>query len=93
MADFIAVHSGREVVVRSPQAVEFGRRLAVAGSRVRAEGDALVVTGFGAAEVGALAAAEGVELHELTLRQTSLERAFMELTQDSVEFSAGKEAA
>jgi ABC-2 type transport system ATP-binding protein len=32
-----------------------------------------------------------VELHELSPRQVSLERAFMELTQDAVEYQAGKE--
>ncbi|TDC52487.1 ATP-binding cassette domain-containing protein [Actinomadura sp. KC345] len=97
MADFIAAHSGREVLVRSPQAAEFGRRLAAAGAVVRdgdgGDADAMVVSGFGADEIGALAAAGGVELHQLTPRHTSLERAFMDLTRDSVEYPSGTEAA
>ncbi|MBQ0825079.1 ABC transporter ATP-binding protein [Streptomyces tagetis] len=94
MADFIAEHSAREVVVRSPHSESFGRRLADAGAAVRADGaNRLTVAGLGAPEIGALAALNGVELHELALRQTSLEDAFMALTQDSVEYSADKEAA
>ncbi|MGA5843757.1 ABC transporter ATP-binding protein, partial [Streptomyces pseudogriseolus] len=40
------------------------------------------------AEIGALAAAGGVELHELSPRQASLEQAFMDLTRDAVEYQA-----
>ncbi|MFJ8863903.1 ABC transporter ATP-binding protein [Streptomyces sp. NPDC102451] len=94
MADFITEHSGREVVVRSPHAESFGQRLTGAGAAVRAVGEnRLVVAGLDASRIGALAAAGGVELHELAHRQTSLEDAFMALTQDSVEYSADKEAA
>ncbi|WP_399896577.1 ABC transporter ATP-binding protein [Streptomyces sp. BBFR51] len=94
MADFIASVAHQEVVVRSPQAVSFAGRLAAAGAALRTgEEDELVVTGLDAAHIGALAAATGVELHELASRQTSLEEAFMELTRDSVEYSAEGEAA
>ncbi|RKN38518.1 ABC transporter ATP-binding protein [Streptomyces hoynatensis] len=89
MAEFVAAHSRREVAVRSPQAAGLGPLLTAAGARVRPSGaDGLTVTGIGAAEIGAVAAANGVELHELTPRQTSLEEAFMELTQHSVEYAA-----
>jgi ABC-2 type transport system ATP-binding protein len=92
MEAFIDAHAGREVLVRSPQAEGFGRRLAAAGAAVRSEGgDALVVTGLDPARIGALAAADGVELHELASRQASLEQAFMALTQDSVDYHAEKE--
>lgn len=91
MKDFIEAHSEREVLVRSPQTQALRRLLSEAGD-VRAEDhDTLVVTGLEAARIGALAAAGGVELHELSPRQVSLERAFMELTQDAVEYQAGKE--
>lgn len=94
MAAFMAGHTDREVVVRTPQAAELGRRLVEAGADSRPDGEnGLIVTGTGAVEVGALAAAGGIELHELTLRQTSLEQAFMKLTQDSIEYTAEKEAA
>lgn len=50
-----------------------------------------MVTGLDPARIGALAAADGVELHELASRQASLEQAFMALTQDSVDYHAEKE--
>ncbi|WP_217161531.1 ABC transporter ATP-binding protein [Streptomyces sp. AC512_CC834] len=94
MAEFIASVGGREVVVRTPQAASFAGRLAAVGAAVRTgeEGE-LVVTGLDAEHIGVLAAATEVELHKLAPRQTSLEEAFMELTQDSVEYSAEGEAA
>ncbi|SDK15248.1 ABC transporter ATP-binding protein [Streptomyces indicus] len=91
MAAFIAAHSSpREVVVRSPRAEVFASRLAAEGAAVRRGDDAqsLVVTGLTAPVVGALAAARGIELHELAPRRPSLEHAFMELTQDSAEYAA-----
>lgn len=88
MKTFIDAHSGREVLVRSPQAESLRGMLAPA-EEVRADGaDGLVVTGLDAAEIGALAAAGGVELHELTPRQPSLEQAFMDLTRDALEYHA-----
>ncbi|MBQ0951356.1 ABC transporter ATP-binding protein [Streptomyces coelicoflavus] len=100
MAEFIASVASQEVVVRTPQAVPFAGRLAAVGAAVRTtagdgseDGTGLVVTGLEAARIGALAAATGVELHELAPRQTSLEEAFMELTRDSVEYTTEAEAA
>jgi ABC-2 type transport system ATP-binding protein len=91
MKDFIEAHSEREVFVRSPQAEEL-RGMLSAAVEVRTESsDALVVTGLEAAEIGALASANGVELHELAPRQVSLERAFMDLTRDAVEYQSEKE--
>ncbi|MEU8876058.1 ATP-binding cassette domain-containing protein [Streptomyces javensis] len=91
MAAFIDAHSGREVLVRGPRP-ESLRRMLPPAAEVRADGaDGLVVTGMDAAEIGALAAAGGVELHELTPRRPSLERAFMDLTRDALEFHAEKE--
>ncbi|MFD5753316.1 ABC transporter ATP-binding protein [Streptomyces sp. NPDC127033] len=94
MSAFIAEHSHQEVVVRSPQAADLAQRLARSGAAARLESeDRLVVTGIGPARIGALAAAGGIELHELTLRRTSLEEVFMELTHDSIEYSSDKDAA
>ncbi|MFK0174284.1 ATP-binding cassette domain-containing protein [Streptomyces sp. NPDC090306] len=90
MKDFIETHSEREVLVRTPKA-ETLRPLLAGAADVRAEdNDTLVVTGLEAAEIGALAAADGVELHELSPRQVSLEKAFMNLTRDAVEYQAEK---
>ncbi|MGW5698757.1 ATP-binding cassette domain-containing protein, partial [Streptomyces asiaticus] len=91
MAAFIDAHSGREVLVRGPR-VESLRRMLSPAAEVRTDGaDGLVVTGMDAAGIGALAAAGRVELHELTPRQPSLERAFMDLTRDALEYHTEKE--
>ncbi|MEV4040483.1 ABC transporter ATP-binding protein [Streptomyces umbrinus] len=93
MKDFIEAHSEREVFVRSPQAEEL-RSMLGAAVQVRTESsDALVVTGLEAAEIGALASVSGVELHELAPRQVSLEKAFMDLTRDAVEYQSEKETS
>ncbi|MDQ1035377.1 ABC-2 type transport system ATP-binding protein [Streptomyces sp. V3I8] len=90
MKDFIEAHSEREVFVRTPQA-EALHSMLTATVQVRSEGgDALVVTGLEAAEIGALASLGGVELHELAPRQVSLEKAFMDLTRDAVEYQSEK---
>ena len=57
------------------------------------EAERLEVAGLGANEIGELAAAHGIVLHELTPLQPSLEEAFMELTREDVEFRAGEVAA
>ncbi|MFJ6691725.1 ABC transporter ATP-binding protein [Streptomyces sp. NPDC091294] len=91
MKDFIAAHSEREVLVRTPQS-EVLRELLLSAVEVRVEDrDTLVVTGLEAAEIGALASVSGVELHELTPRQVSLEKAFMDLTSEAVEYRTGSE--
>ncbi|MFC8817665.1 ABC transporter ATP-binding protein [Streptomyces rochei] len=91
MKDFIAAHSEREVLVRTPQS-EALRKLLVTAVEVRDEDDdTLVVTGLEAAEIGALASMSGVELHELTPRRVSLEKAFMDLTSEAVEYRTESE--
>ncbi|EFL29309.1 putative ABC transporter, ATP-binding protein [Streptomyces himastatinicus ATCC 53653] len=89
METFIDAHSSREVLVRGPQVASL-RRILSPAAEVRADRvDSLVVTGMDAAAIGAMAAAAGVELHELTPRQPSLEQAFMDLTRDALEYHAG----
>jgi ABC-2 type transport system ATP-binding protein len=94
MKEFIAAHSDRQVVVRSPQVQSLRRVLAGRGG-MRTEdledADGLLVTGLEAAEIGGLAAAAGLELHELTSRQPSLEQAFMDMTRDAQEYRSEKE--
>ena len=46
--------------------------------------------GLTARQVGELAAAKQIVLHELTPQQASLEEAFMTLTRDDVEFKAAE---
>jgi ABC-2 type transport system ATP-binding protein len=52
----------------------------------------LEISGLSAVQVGEVAAAHGIVLHELSPMQASLEEAFMELTRDDVEFKAGEGA-
>ena len=55
--------------------------------------DSIDVAGLDARSIGDLAAAKGLTLHELATQRASLEDAFMDLTRDSVEYRAGKDAA
>ena len=87
--DFVESSSHTSVVVRSPDAERLAGLVDGSGGQVRRDNTgALVVSGLEAARVGELAAAAGVVLHELSPQRASLEEAFMELTQDSVEFHA-----
>jgi ABC-2 type transport system ATP-binding protein len=89
MTAFIDSSSGRKVRVRTPDADKL--RAALAGPDVHvadAPDGSLEVGGCDAAGIGEVAFANGVVLHELTPVRASLEEAFMELTQDSVEFHA-----
>jgi len=78
------------VTVRSPQAEQFTWTLAAHGARVdRAPDGMLSVSGLEPERIGDLAATERITLHELSMNQASLEEAFMELTEDSVDYKAG----
>ncbi|MDQ7908197.1 ATP-binding cassette domain-containing protein [Phytohabitans sp. ZYX-F-186] len=84
---FMRGGADRSVLVRTAQAATFGDRLRAAGAEVRRDrADALTVSGLDSAEIGRLAALDGVPLVELTPRGQSLEEAFMALTRESVEF-------
>jgi ABC-2 type transport system ATP-binding protein len=69
------------VRVRSPQAERLRDLLTAAGYQATTASDgALFVEGSTAAQVGELAAANGVVLHELVQEAATLEQAFLELT-------------
>jgi ABC-2 type transport system ATP-binding protein len=91
VADFIACNSRQFVRVRTAGTKErhvLIDALADTGAQVTDDDDgALAVTGVCAADIGDLAAAVGITLHELSPQMASLEDAFMELTRDSVEFA------
>ena len=73
--------AGGGIRVRSPQADRLGALLGGAGLSVKsAEGDLLVVEGS-TERVGELAAANGIVLHELAAEKSTLEEAFLELTE------------
>ncbi|MEU4675700.1 ATP-binding cassette domain-containing protein [Micromonospora sp. NPDC023737] len=89
--DEVIAGSAGAVRVRSPQPeglATLADRLTAAGATVEAAGPAeLTVTGSTVDRVGDLAYELGVRLHELSPHGASLERAFMELTADSVEYA------
>ena len=85
--DELVASSASSVRVRSPQASALRLLLAGDGVTVTTEPDGtLDVTGLGAEDIGSRAAAASLVLHELTTQQVSLEQAFMDLTEDSLEF-------
>jgi ABC-2 type transport system ATP-binding protein len=78
------------VAARTPSAAAFTAVLAAAGAAVVPGPDGLLnITGLTVTEVGDLALAHGIALHELASRRASLEEAFMELTADSTDYLAG----
>jgi ABC-2 type transport system ATP-binding protein len=89
VADFVARSSRQSVKVRTLALPRLSEAVTTAGGTVIPEPDgSMTVTGLSAPAVGDLAAALGIALHELT-PVASLEDAFMELTDDAVEFRGG----
>ena len=85
--EFVRKASGGTVRVRSPQASNLqelvrGEKVSVTSS----EPGVLELSGLTAEQIGDVAAAHGIVLHELSPQQASLEDAFMELTREDVEF-------
>jgi ABC-2 type transport system ATP-binding protein len=75
------------VRVRSPEAAKLKTALEHEGAVVAVEDDgSLSVRGANEVAIGELAAKIPVVLHELAPQTASLEEAFMELTEDSIEF-------
>jgi ABC-2 type transport system ATP-binding protein len=89
--EFIKQASGTVVLVRTPQAAELETLLSGPDVTVTAVAPGLLeVRGLTGAQIGEVAAANQIVLHELTPQQASLEEAFMTLTRDDVEFKAAE---
>jgi ABC-2 type transport system ATP-binding protein len=89
MADFVARASGAAVRVRTPSADQLVRAVSAKGATAGTGDDGSIeVRGMSAEQIGDLAFSEGIRLHELATVRASLEKAFMELTADSVEYHA-----
>ena len=92
--EFVDRASGTTVKVRSPHLEKLQAALQRESNQTRVEnveneGPVLFVEGeVTTAQVGELAAAEGVTLHELSLQRGSLEQAFMQMTGHTVEYHA-----
>ncbi|MER5264454.1 ATP-binding cassette domain-containing protein [Actinosynnema sp. NPDC002837] len=76
----------RDVLVRTPAPDALVTALSAAGARTRSDAGALLVQGLDAPDIADLAARDGIPIHELTPRSASLEDAYLELTEDSVEY-------
>src|SRR5690606_14205352 len=79
-----------QVSVTSPQSDRLVELLTAAGGSITSRNDGtLLVAGVDAPQVGEIAAANSIVLHELTPSRATLEAAFMETTRDGVEYHAG----
>jgi ABC-2 type transport system ATP-binding protein len=88
-SEVIRMSSSSHVRVRSPQAAALAELINANGGVATAGPDSsLAVTGLTTEAIGELAAAHSLVLHELVLADASLEEAFMELTEDAVDFRA-----
>jgi ABC-2 type transport system ATP-binding protein len=93
--DFIAHSTESSIKVRSPQLPqlqaaldELVRGAAGRTARVTAVDGGLTVVGLPIEQIGEVAAAQGITLHELSPQTGSLEEAFIQLTNSSVEYVA-----
>lgn len=92
IAEVIAGSSLTAVVLRVPDAADRARMrelLSRVAASVSSAGQELVVSGISVDRVGDLAHEHGVRLHELRTRDASLEQAYMQLTDGSLEYYAG----
>ncbi len=85
-ADFISQSTESTVRVRSPRLADLADLLGRNQLRVTTGDGSLIVHNAPIEQVGELAGAAGITLHELAGVQGSLEEAFMQLTGDSVEY-------
>ena len=87
LAEFVDEWSKNVVRVRSPQAAALREAILGPGISVSSEAPgALAIEGLTSAQIGDVAARNGVVLHELIPEKVSLEDAFMDLTRDETEF-------
>jgi ABC-2 type transport system ATP-binding protein len=83
-------HAAAGVLVRTPEAARLGQALAAPGVTVINDGtDLLRVSGTTAEQIGTAAWRAHLPVYELTPTHASLEEAFMQVTQDSIEYHAG----
>lgn len=94
VAELVAAASGDRVVLRTSDRSGAMSVLANAGATVAAiDRDTLTVSGLQPEQVAALLTERALPFSEVAAHRASLEEAYMELTRDSVEFSAPAEEA
>jgi ABC-2 type transport system ATP-binding protein len=92
--EFTDAASRNTVRVRSPQAVKLRSLLGGPGVVVTTTEEGLLeVSGMNGTEIGLVALNNQVPLEELTPVRASLEEAFMELTEDAVEYGTERKAS
>ncbi len=85
--DVVRSSTDSHVRVASEEQDRLGALLDEAGANVDHSADgSFLVSGIDARSIGAIAASEGIALHELTTHTASLEDAYMELTRESAEY-------
>jgi ABC-2 type transport system ATP-binding protein len=90
VSDFLKRSSRPTVAVRTPAPLALRSAVAAAGGSATSAADGLLeVSGLTAAEVGEVALAQGIVLHELVPHRGSLEEAFMQVTAGSLDYLAG----
>ncbi|WP_236051778.1 hypothetical protein [Nonomuraea cypriaca] len=89
LADLLRAHGATVIIADADPPPPDADGAGTAGLSVRdAATGGLSVRGMDAAGIGDLALRAGIALRELTPRSASLEEAFMELTEESVEYGA-----
>jgi ABC-2 type transport system ATP-binding protein len=87
--ELVTANSVQTVRVRAAETDRLAQRLSALGAKVRPAADgAIDVSGPDSRMIGEMAASEGFVLHELTPVRASLEEAFMNLTNSSVQYGA-----
>jgi len=95
-AELAAMGPERKVLVRTPYGDRLRQVLAADGVEVTGDGDRpdiFYITGMESHTIGRRSTEAGVELHELTPLEESLEGIFMGLTQDAVEYHSRRAEA
>lgn len=90
VADFVHRAGLDTVRVRTPDPERLRAALSTAGLAATTDDSALLIPGASTERVGELAAGHGITLHELSIQRASLEEAYMALTDDAVDFRAGR---
>ncbi|MDQ2811244.1 MAG: ATP-binding cassette domain-containing protein [Actinomycetota bacterium] len=92
--EFVARAAGSSVTVRSPEAIRLRDLLLGPGVTITSEqSDRLRVQGLTTEQIGSVAWQAHLPVFELALHQASLEQAFMQLTEESVEYRSADVAA